>query len=91
MARRKMLCQLYPAGQSCFGNGLTAGRYHAAVSCNPEEFPRATRRDDHIVQHGYGVGFGPHGQWYFFDDIAPAHACHSTATRGASTRPPTNY
>ncbi|GAA2636736.1 hypothetical protein GCM10010399_82250 [Dactylosporangium fulvum] len=35
---------------------------------------RGASGEDRIVRRGYGVGFGPNGHWYFFEDIAPALA-----------------
>ena len=66
---RKTLCQLYEAGDSPFGNSLPPGRYYAASEIN--ELPRAVRRDDHVITHGYAVGFG---QWFFFLALEPAVA-----------------
>jgi len=67
MGRRKRLCELYNVGESSFGNDL--GDYLAAVDC--DVLPRRLSREDHIVRHGYGVGFG---RWFFFEALEPALA-----------------
>lgn len=70
MAPGTRLCEQYAdSGRSPFDNRLAQGRYLAAVSC--EALPREVRRDGHIVQHGYTVGFG---EWMFFPAIEPAVA-----------------
>ncbi|MEV6965268.1 hypothetical protein AB0M47_09130 [Hamadaea sp. NPDC051192] len=69
---RMILCKLFETGDSAFGNSLTAGRYLAAAFRGQGPLPRPLRNEDHIIRQGYGVGFGPGGQWYFFEDIAPA-------------------
>ena len=69
MARRIPHCRRYAAAGSVHHNSLTAGGYLAAVRV--DELPRPMRREDHRVLHGYAVGFG---QWFFFEDIAPAVA-----------------
>ncbi|WP_047892805.1 hypothetical protein [Micromonospora sp. RV43] len=61
------LCQRYENGRSEFDNGLDAGRYLAAVSC--DRLPRQVSTDDRRVLHGYAVGFG---QWFFFPALEPA-------------------
>jgi hypothetical protein len=70
----QMLCQRFQAGQSWRGNDLTAGGYLAADHCAVVALPSERHTNEHVVRHGYAVELRPHGQWYFFHDIAPAAA-----------------
>jgi hypothetical protein len=58
---------MYEKGMTSHSNGLTAGRYFAAVECS--RLPRRLTREDHVIRRGYAVGFG---EWFFFDAIEPA-------------------
>src|SRR2546429_9030727 len=70
MTPLKPLCEQYEHGRrSPFGNGLTLGRYLAAVKA--DTLPSEVNRDEHIVRHGYAVGFV---EWMFFPAIEPAGA-----------------
>jgi len=69
-----MLCRRVQVGHSWRGNDLTAGGYLAAEHCPAVGLPAERRTEDHVVRHGYAVELRPHGQWYFFRDIAPAAA-----------------
>lgn len=67
-----MLCEQFQAGQSWRGNDLSAGGYLAADHCEVFGMPAECRTNEYVVRHGYAVELRPHGQWYFFYDIAPA-------------------
>lgn len=65
----KPLCRRYTEGESSHENGLTFGRYLAAV--DRSKLPPKIRTDDRVIRHGWAVGFG---EWVFFDDLEPAVA-----------------
>ncbi|MCK9923643.1 hypothetical protein MXD61_17505 [Frankia sp. AgPm24] len=83
MAHGSNLCAQHVAGASWYGNGLDAGSYLAAVRAETDALPRSCSQDDHIVRHGYGVGFG---QWFFFYDLAPALAFSRSARMSLDCR-----
>lgn len=74
MTDGSMLCRRVQVGRSWRDNDLTAGGYLAAEHCSVAGLPAERRTDEHVVRHGYAVELRPHGQWYFFPDIAPAAA-----------------
>uniref|UniRef100_UPI003F496F7F hypothetical protein n=1 Tax=Amycolatopsis sp. CA-096443 TaxID=3239919 RepID=UPI003F496F7F len=81
MTRRKSLCQRYQRGDSCHHNGLRLSRYYAAAPV--QDLPSELSRDDHIVKHGYAVGFD---EWFFFHAMAPAVAFGRAARTSPDSR-----
>lgn len=70
MSGPERLCEQYESRDlTGFSNGLTLGRYRAAVTT--DELPKAAKSEKRAVSRGYAVGFG---EWMFFGHVQPAVA-----------------